>query len=265
VSSTFFYERSELVTALLLLVFLVLADELGFRSGWRGRNARSESLRSQAGAIQGALLGLFALLLGFTFAMAVGRFEARKQAVVREANAIGTATLRTRLLPEPQRDTVSRLFRRYVDARLETAQQPNLDTPQRQALETEVDRLQDRLWHEAVVSVRADARSVAAGMFAQGVNDVIDAREEREAAMANQVPETVILLLFGFAALAVGVVGYGNGLAGSRALGATGVLILLITLVILLIIDLDRPGRGLIRVGQDSLVRLQQSLSAPVP
>lgn len=264
-ASTFFFQRSELVIAVLLLVFLALADEIGFRAGWRGRNARSEALRSQAGDIQGALLGLLALLLAFTFAMAVIRFDHRKQTVVREANAIGAAALRARLLPEPQRDTVTRLFRRYVDARIETSRQPNLDAPQRQTLDAEVDRLQDRLWQEAAAAARADPRSVTAGLFAQAVNDVIDAMEEREAALANRVPESVLLLLCGFAALALWVVGYGNGLAGSRALGATGVLIVLITLVILLIVDLDQPGRLQNRVGHNSLMRVQQSLSAPVP
>jgi hypothetical protein len=95
------------------------------------------------------------------------------------------------------------------------------------------------------------------------MNEVIDVKGEHDAAVANHVPESVLLLLFGFAVLTSGVLGYGNGLSGSRALGTAAILALLITLVILVIVDLDRPRRGLIQVSQESMINLQKSLEAP--
>ena len=100
------------------MVFFLLGDELGFRLGRRKRPTVDEDARSQIITIQGAMLGLLALLLGFTFSMAMSRFEVRKQQVLEESNAIGTTYLRAQLMPEPPRKEVSNLLRRYVEVRL---------------------------------------------------------------------------------------------------------------------------------------------------
>ena len=97
------YSLSEPLLGLALLALLVLASEFGFRAGRRRGPTSSDAVRQQVGNIQAALLALFALLLAFTFSMALSRFDQRRQLVVREANAIGTAALRARLLPAPQR------------------------------------------------------------------------------------------------------------------------------------------------------------------
>ena len=100
-------------------VFFLLGDEPGFRLGRRKRPAVDEDARSQIITIQGAMLGLLALLLGFTFSMAMSRFEVRKQQILDESNAIGTTYLRAQLMPEPQRKEVSDLLRQYVEVRLQ--------------------------------------------------------------------------------------------------------------------------------------------------
>lgn len=102
-----------------------------------------------------------------------------------------------------------------------------------------------------------------AGLFTQGMNELIDIKGERDAALASHVPESVVALLFVFAVLSMGVVGYENALSGARAPGVTALLCVLTTLVILVIVDLDRPRRGLIRVTQQSMVDLQRTLGAP--
>jgi hypothetical protein len=255
------YHASLLVIAVALLACLILADEAGYRLGVRERRRSNDGVRAQVGTIQGALLALFALLLGFTFSMAIERYDLRKQEVVKEANAIGTAALRVRLLPVEQREPATELFRKYVRVRVDATTRSTTDIEGQLALDAEASRLQASLWEVATAAADADARSVSAGLLVQAVNDMIDSKGEQDEARYNTVPETVILLLFGFAVLSIGVVGFGNGLVGSRALGATGALLFLIVLVILLIMDLDRPGRGLIRVSQYSLHKLEQDLS----
>ena len=101
------------------MVFFLLGDEVGFRLGRWKRPKVDEDARSQIITIQGAMLGLLALLLGFTFSMAMSRFEVRKQQVLDESNAIGTTYLRAQLMPEPPRKEVSDLLRRYVEVRLQ--------------------------------------------------------------------------------------------------------------------------------------------------
>lgn len=158
--SEFLYDDSELLIALVLLGTLLLASECGYRLGLRSRTSIPEVARAQLGGIQSALAGLFALLLGFTFAMALSRYESRRQTVVREANAIGTAAHRARLLPAEQRAEAARLFRRYVGVRVAAAHGPNLATPELAQLDAEAGRLQEQLWQRSAAAAEADPRSV---------------------------------------------------------------------------------------------------------
>jgi hypothetical protein len=102
-----------------LLVVLPAASELGYKVGRRTRARRDDAASSHAFALQAAVLGLAGLLIGFTFAMATTRFDARKRIMVDESNAIGTTILRTRVLDDAQGEEPRALLRCYVDARLE--------------------------------------------------------------------------------------------------------------------------------------------------
>jgi len=148
--------------------------------------------------------------------MALSRFEYRKEMVVQESNAIGTAALRAQFLPASHQVEVSELFRRYVEIRSEAVLRTDQFSAARQQLDAETRRLQARLWRMAAAVTETDPRSVPFGLYAQAVNDLIDVKARRDVAVANHVPESVLLLLFGFAILAAGVLGYGNGLAGAR-------------------------------------------------
>src|SRR5262245_43853275 len=120
------YRTGELVILVVLLAGLVAASELGYRFGVRrSRSTMHDFTRTQVSNIQGTLLGLFALLMGFTFAMALSRFDDRRQMIVTEANAIGTAALRAQLLPSGSEE-LREVFRRYVAVRLEATTIPSI-------------------------------------------------------------------------------------------------------------------------------------------
>ena len=99
---------------------LLSLSECGYRIGLRLFNAKDEARRSQISGVQGAVLGLLGLLVGFTFSMALSRYEQRRDLVLKEANSIGTTWLRASLLPEADRAPVKDLLRRFVDVRVET-------------------------------------------------------------------------------------------------------------------------------------------------
>src|SRR5262245_9102902 len=103
-----------------LLVGLILIGlaEAGYRAGLKLHTAKDEARTAQIGGIQGAVLGMLGLLLGFTFAMAVGRYDTRRSLVLTEANSIGTTYLRAALLPEAQHKAIEDLLRQYVDVRI---------------------------------------------------------------------------------------------------------------------------------------------------
>ncbi len=257
----FLYQQSEILVVSGLFVALLVAAEAGFRLGRRTRADTGDAIRSQIGTIEGGILGLLGLLLGFTFSMAVSRFDTRKRMAVDEANAIGTASLRGQMLPQPHRTEVADLFRRYVDVRVEVSR----DAGVRGDSDARANRLQEQLWAQAVAGAEKDPRAIPTGLFIQALNDVIDIKEKRTAALENHVPESVLLLLFMVAMVAVGGVGYGCGLGDKRAVIANVALSGLITVVALIIVDLDRPREGLISVGDKNMIELRDSLTKAKP
>ena len=161
------------------------------------------------------MLGLLALIIAFTFAMALTRFDARRDAVLNEANAIGTTALRARLLPEPHRTDSLKLLREYVKIRLDITARPASRTELKVAIERS-DALQEALWQQAKAMAAKDSGFVPTGLFIQALNETIDNQGKRLAALRNRVPNIVLLSLFGLAAIAGAFVGYASGLDPRR-------------------------------------------------
>jgi len=256
------YEKSAVLISLVLLGLMLLGAEAGFRIGRRGRLGDNALARTQIASMQVTTLGLLALLLGFTFSMALSRFEYRMQMVVLESNAIGTAALRSEFLPSSQDDEVNKLFCRYVEIRLESVFGTCQGSPDRDRLDLEDRAIQLRLWRIANAAAEANPQSITLGLFTESVNHLIDVKAQRDIAVANHVPESVLLFLFGFAILAAVVLGYGNGLAGARLFSLTAAYSVLVVLVAILVMDLDRPQEGLARTSQQSMVQLQAIMDA---
>jgi len=251
------YELNLSVILLGTLLVLFLSLLVGY---WVGRKAQREDGQDpQVNTIQAAVLGLLGLLLAFTFSMAAGRYETRRGLVLDESNAIGTAYLRTQMLPEPHRTQVSQLLREYVDTRIEFYD-AGVDAVKLQVAIDKTERIQDALWKEAAAVSAIDPRSVPAGLFIQSLNEVIDLHAARLAAMKNRVPEVIVDLIFIASILTFSLLGYSLGMTQRRQFAPTLLALLLIVVIIGVIIDLDRPRRGLIRVSQESMIMLQQSI-----
>ncbi|MDB5804973.1 MAG: hypothetical protein JWN73_2295 [Betaproteobacteria bacterium] len=255
------YQSSALLIAAVLLAALFGCGEIGYTIAHR-RGLAEDATRAQFGNIQGAVLGLVALLLAFTFSMAVQRFDVRKQLVGEEANAIGTLQLRAQLLPEPQKSAVTPLLRRYVEARIAYAN-AGIDPLRLSVAARETGVTQSLLWTQAVALAARDDKSYPSDLFTQALNEVIDLPSKRQAAMANHVPETVIWMLLLSSALSLAVVGYGFGLGQKRNNFSLAALSILIALVIMLILDFDRPRRGLIEVDEGAIIALRAGLAPP--
>jgi hypothetical protein len=238
-------------------VLLVVSTEVGFRLG--NKKNGEDSDQSQISTLESAVLGLLALLLAFTFSMALSRYDARKQLVLAEANAIGTASLRAQLLPPPYDKEIANLLRQYVDVRLEFYGADLDESGLREAGE-KTERLHQQIWSYAISLSARDERAGSIRLFIESINEVIDLHEERLTALRDHVPETVFLTLYLVAAVGLGFVGYARGFSGRRHFLVTLILAILISTVITLIADLDRPRRGLIKVSQQSMLDLRQSL-----
>lgn len=251
------YGQSGLLIAVVLLMLMILAIEVGVRAGKRATARTSEKAKSQIETIQASLIGILALVLGFTFSIALDRFNSRSQSLVNEANAIGTTWLRSALLPKAYRDEARRTVDKYVKLRVSLVSLPWDMTADRVKLKTEAELLQAEMWGQAVAAARAEPNPVTTGLYIQSLNETIDAFGTHNADIDRHVPEFVLLLLFGAFIVTGGVIGYTAGLAGHRPAGATYVMIALVVVLMFLVMDLDRPRRGIIHVDEQPLLDVQ--------
>jgi drug/metabolite transporter (DMT)-like permease len=239
--------------------FLWLAMEGGYRLGkWR-RLRISDEKEQPVGAMVASILGLVALVLGFTFSLAASRFDARRMAVLEESNAIGTTYLRARLLPEPERSEIQRLLREYVEVRIQGVEEGKTE----QAL-TRSEALHELLWAQAVAAAEKDSGSIMAGVFVQSLNDTIDLHAKRVlVGLRSRIPLVIWIGLFGLAMLGMAAVGYQAALCITRRSPAMLALVLAFAVVLLLIADLDRGNEGLMRISQHSMLDLQDTIESP--
>jgi hypothetical protein len=254
----FLTRQSGFVIFVALQLALFGAVWFGWRLGQRDRKDSDENELSQVRGLQGAMLGLLALLLGFTFSMAAQRFDARRAIIDNEANAIGTAYLRTDLAAEPQRQALKKLLTRYVDARIDFYG-AGTDEARQRAIDEASEHLHAELWQNAVaIAERTPGPTTA--LLVASLNDVIDLHGLRVASLRNHVPEVILWLLLVVAVLSAGLSGYAAGFGRRPGWIPTGTVLLIITLVIVVIIDVDQPRVGFIQTGQDSMLDLQKSL-----
>jgi hypothetical protein len=251
------YDYPLLATCLFSLTVILIASEIGYRIGARNEGQGSGSVST----LESALLGLLALMIGFTFAMALARFEARRDAVLNEANAIGTTALRARLLPEPHRTEALRLLREYVNVRLDVTQRQTSPTKPTAAIDRS-NTLQEALWQQAKAVTAKDNGMVPTGLFIQTLNEMIDNHAKRLAAMRNRVPNIVLLALLCVAIAANAFAGYASGLDVRRKRLPVYVTGVLFVAVMLLLLDLDRPGAGFIDVSQQPMIDTAASIAA---
>ena len=238
--------------------------EICFRLGRRHKNPSDDTSKSHFSALQAALLGLLALLLGFNFAMAASRFETRKSLLEEEVNAIRTAYLRAQLLPPPYQQEITEMLRAYGASRVEFWR-AGIDQSLVEAANANASRIEAQLWASTKAMVAQDPSGSPKQMLIQSLNDMINVNEKRRAALESHVPEVVLNLLFIVAVGAMGFIAYGYGLTGRRRHGSTAIFALLIALVLTIIVDLDQPRTGLIRVSEEGMLRLKADLEWKTP
>jgi hypothetical protein len=255
-----FFRLSSFELGLILLAIVLGTTAVGVVLG-RYLRHRSEHLREPVGVLQAALLGLVGLILAFGLALAVGRYESRRAAVVDEANAIGTTYLRAQTLPEPVRTQSLERLVRYTDTSIALSGSVPNSAGARAAI-AEGQRLQRELWGLAGQALSDQPVASAPRLYVETLNEMIDMQTTRVAALDNRVPGAVLAVEVGGAAIALGLLAFYLAILGrgvSTVLLAAG----LVTLLLLVTFDLDRPTRGVIRVPDTPLVNLRASMELP--
>ena len=234
------------------LVAFFLAVELGHYLGSRMEEGENVA------TLEAAVLGLLALMIGFTFSMALNRFEARREALVSEANAIGTAALRARLLPAPYGEESLKLFRDYAQIRVSFGEREQMSEESVRGLRR-AKGIQEALWRQAQAAAAKDSAVVPTGLYIQALNDAFDSQQKRLTIVVNRVPRAVFATLYCVAVGALWLAGYASAIDKRRWRLPTYVSCVLVAGVILLIQDLDRPG-GFISVDQQPMTDAVEAL-----
>ena len=245
---------------IVILLVVLFSVEFGYRLGKYRRSRHEQEKEAPLGTMVGATLGLLAFVLAFTFGLAAARFDARRQALLDEANAIGTTYLRAGMLPE-RGEQIRGLLRDYVGIRLEAVQSDNVT----EAIGRSED-IQQKMWTEAETVGQKNPNSIVVGLFVQSLNQMIDLHAVRmQAGLRSRIPGAIWLGLFAVAALSLATMGYHAGLSGTRRSLATLAVAVTFSVVIELIADLDRPQEGVLRVSQQALLDVQRSIKASGP
>jgi hypothetical protein len=243
---------------LVTFVVLCLAAWLG-ATRLEGLRAQAASLRQEFGIIQGATLTLLGLIIGFTFSMALDRYEQRKNFEGAEANAIGTAYLRAELLPAADAARVKSLLLSYLDQRV--LFYSSYSPRQIDRVNQLTPKLQAELW-AAVRAPAATNPSAVTALAVASINAVIEAQGDTQAAWLNRIPSTAWLLMAVIAVFSTLLVGIGV----KRAVGFSSMLAMLpliISIAFFLIADIESPRLGIISVVPENLTSLAASLRVP--
>jgi hypothetical protein len=223
----------------------------------RRRRPLKDGEREDFNVVEAATLTLLGLIIGFSFSMAITRYDLRKNYEEAEANAIGTEYVRAGLLPAADAAGVRTQLGKYLELRLRfyrTRSEQEL-----QQIDADTAQLQREMW-SAVQSPAVAHPSPVIALAVAGMNDVLNSQGYTQAAWWNRIPRSAWTLMMAIAVCCNLLVGYGAHGAGAKS-GLLVVLPLVVALAFLLISDIDSPRRGFIHVVPQNLESLSQSLS----
>jgi hypothetical protein len=254
-------EMIKVYPGLAFLVAIVAMSLAAWIGATRFRKLRSEvaNQREDFAVIQGATLTLLGLIIGFTFSMALDRYEQRKLLEEQEANAIGTEYARADLLPAADAARVRQLLRDYVAQRI--LFYTTRDVERLAGIADATSRLQSQLWSAVTAPAMAQPSPLAA-LAVAGMNDVLNSQGYAQAAWWNRIPFSAWMMMGAIAVCAMTLVGLGSGNPG-RLSQLLLVLPLIISIAFFLIADIDSPRRGVIRVVPQNLLALAASIRVP--
>lgn len=253
------------IAGLCLFVVCVLAREAGaLLYRWlKARNpCRADSGAEAESHVIAAIFGLLAFIVALSFSIALDHFDARRALVTDEANAISTSYLRASLFDEPHRTRLQATLREYAHSRIAP---DGLWDARMEAQLTQSLALRERLWDETQSAVYPVRETELASYFLDATNEVLNVGTRRQLAGRSHIPTRIVDILFIYLVVAAAVLGYLLGDRPGLKRQATTVLLLLFSVMIVTVLDLDRPQAGAIQVPQGALEELVATLDRDTP
>ena len=248
--------------ALGLFIGMLVLLESGRRIGLRRVRQESDGAFKGIGTIEGAVFGLLGLLIAFTFSGAASRFDERRQLVTVEANNISTAWLRIDALPADAQPMMRDLFRQYLDSRLETFRRLPDIAAAKEELAHSV-KLQGEIWSHAIVALREPGAERATMLVLPALNQMIDITTTRIMATERHPPMIIFFMLALLAFAGALLAGYATAGSKTRNWLHSAAFAAVVSITVYIIIDIEYPRLGLIRVdaADEVLVELRKSMN----
>lgn len=249
-------------TAAFLFLSLMLASEVGYRLGRRLTTVKSTSGEDVAviSTLTAGMIALLAFTLGLSISYAQNRFESRRDLVEVEANAIGTAWLRAALIANGDGHAIAADIEDYARVRLAfTTAASEADVP---ALLAQTQSRQTDIWRH-LEKITQNAPTPTTATLVNALNDMFDASSAQQFAYESRVPADILMMLYFGALLAIGALGYQLGLVGKRQVILIVLLLIMWSGGMSLIVDLNQPRLGRIRVDATPLILVVQGFPAP--
>ncbi len=251
-------EQDALWIVLILAAGMMLAAELAYLAGRWWRPTAEAAAKDHFGAIRNSLLGLLALLLAFSFGMSAQRYETRRQLVVEDATPLHALYLRSSLLPDPQRSQFKKLLREYLDFRGdETLIHRDVTSKEIAEAAAHSESIHARMWESAKSMAQQDPPSKQAEEMIKLLIESSTVHGKRVQAYVSRVPDPIVWLLLGSAVISMAAVGFSGGINRHRGMLARILFSLVVCGTVFVVLEMDRPGRGVLRVDQGPMIRLK--------
>ncbi|HWS61061.1 MAG TPA: hypothetical protein VN182_09040 [Flavobacterium sp.] len=241
------------IISIILFFLMLISIWIGYKIG-----LKKMKIDNKNAEISSSLLGLLALILGFTFAMAGSRYENRKDNLIDEANCIGTALLRSDIYPDSLKNEFKKDFQTYIKSRRDYYLLDNDDEKLTNSLEQSA-KASEKLWARATFYAKDKDYFIHSNMMLPALNSMFDSATKSNMVLNSKVPETIVYLLFAFSIIISFFIGYNSGLEKKINTKFIIGFCFLICVVIFITLDLDRPRRGLIKL--ETEIQLMQKIN----
>ena len=241
------------IPLLVVLTPIIIGQRYGI---WRTK--KSPHLQNASvGSVVGAAFGLLAFMLAFTFQIAAGRYEARKELLLDEVTNIRTAWLRAGVVPEPMRSDTRKLLVEYVNLRVDVSNDPS----KLSSAMSSSQQILDKFWESVEILAEQDRSSEMYSLYATSVNDLVNNYNQRVTmTLEYRIPPAILGVLFIIAFLSMLTLGYQFGISGKGSFRINLLLAIVFAIVMFLILALDRPETGVAKINQKPMLTLQNQL-----
>ena len=258
------YQAPLWVLVFLFLIVLLIPMEIGFRLGSRKRQSHPDPEgESQRDITLAAMLTLLALMLAFTYSFSMSRADLRKQAIITEVNAMGTAFVRADLLPEAGRSDVRQRLYDYAQSRYVAPGSIRTLAEVQQVVDRSV-VIQSKIWPAVKSALRqpGDMTAPERALLISAINNVLDSHTSRMAVFYDRLPTAILALMVLIAGTALGVAAFNSSLSGNPMRWRMTAFAFILSSLMYLILDFDMMMRGFIQVDHSSLVTLIEEMAA---